>query len=377
MERKKKNIVIISNFYKETLNSRGYIVYKYFKEAGYTVKVICSDFSHANKNKEIYSSNKDLIIIKTKIYKNNLSLKRIYSHIIFALEALKILKKIESNLVYLILPPNILGFLISKYTKKNKIRLISDIIDLWPEALPIPTKIKKILDMNINIFWKFLRNETLKKSDCIITESNYFYKKMELSKYNNSKVIYLKKILLEEKKIFKIEKNKEEIRIGYLGNIGLIYDFEGLIEILKQLSKIKDVFLEIIGTGERQEFLLRELQNNKINYKFHGVLFNEEKKREILEKCHFGFNGYKKNTEVALSYKTIDYFSYGLPIINSAKGDTWEMIEQYKLGINYSDINLELIKKITEYKSENILEFFQKNFSYKSLILEMEEILKK
>lgn len=371
-----KKIIIISTFYKDTENSRGNLVYKYFKEANYITKVICSDFSHSKKIKEIYKESSDLIIIETKEYKKNISLKRIYSHIKFAFDSIKILKQEKCDLVYVILPPNILGYLVSNYCKKNKIKVIVDIIDLWPEALPIPKKIKILLDKTLNIFWKNLREKSIRKADYIITESNYFYEKMNLKRYLNSKVIFLKKVT-KNKVDQRSEVNDDIIKIAYLGNIGKIYDFKSLIEICKKLTQQRKIILEIIGIGEEKDFLIQELEKNKIRYNFYGPIYDEEEKSKILGKCNFGFNGYKNITEVALSYKSIDYFSYGLPIINSAKGDTWKMIEKEKVGINYTIVDDKLIEDILNYKEKNILNFFKKNFSYESLKIDMKDVLKK
>lgn len=377
-EEKNKKIIIISTFYQESLNSRANIAMKYFEDNKNEVKIICSDFSHDKKSKKDYLNKEKLIIIKTKKYKSNISLKRIYSHIKFSFDALKRLKNEKCDLVYLILPPNILGYLVSKYTKKNNIKLITDIIDIWPEAIPFPQKIKFCFDATFNIIWKKFREKTLEKSDFIITESKYFYDKLKLNKYKKSKVIFLKKIINQNLKYknTNLMLEKKEIKIGYLGNIGKIYDFEGLIKILIELSKTKEVFLDIIGIGEKEEFLLKQLKEKGIKFKFHGVIYDEKEKQNILEKCDFGFNGYKDVTEVALSYKSIDYFSYGIPIINSAKGDTWEMIEEYKVGVNYTAINEKTINAILKYKPVDILKFFEINFSYKSLINDMNEVMK-
>ena len=279
-----KNIVVISNFFTESSNSRPNLSYKYFKENNYNVKVICSDFSHSKKEKEVYSENEDLIIIETKKYKKNISLKRIYSHILFAKQVVKELKKLKVDLVYLNIPPNILGYLVSKYCEKNNIKLILDVIDLWPESLPIPSKIKIILDLTVNILWKNLRRKTLERSHFIITESNYFYNFLNLKKFLNSKVIYLKKNqnLEFENQMTSIKKNNSILKIGYLGNLGKIYDFKSLVLICKELNKSIEVQIEIIGDGEEKNNLLESLKENHIKYNFYGIIFDEDKKYEIM-----------------------------------------------------------------------------------------------
>jgi hypothetical protein len=379
-----KKIVVISNFFLETENSRSNLAYKYFKEKGYDTKLICSDFSHATKKKQYYKNGNEYIVIKTKKYKSNLSPQRIFSHICFAKNVIKELSKIEVDLVYVNIPPNILGYYVAKYCKKNNIKLITDVIDLWPEALPIPIKIKKIFNLTFGKIWKNLRKTTLIESDYILTESDYFCSELNLNKYKKVDVIYLKKMGLErnihENK--NISKNKEKIKIGYLGNIGKIYDFESLIEICTNLKKHVDVELEIIGEGEQKKFLLTELKKYKIKYNFHGIIYEDNLKQEILSQCDFGFNGYKETTEVALSYKTIDYFSYNLPLINSAKGDTWNFVNEYQLGMNYQKNEKmdETIRRIIQLSKDRgikkrVKDFFDKNFSYESFINEMDEVI--
>ena len=42
------------------------------------------------------------------------------------------------------------------------------------------------------------------------------------------------------------------------------------------------------------------------------------------------------NAVVGLTTKSVDYFSFALPIVNNIKGDTTELVKARKIGINYS-----------------------------------------
>ena len=37
---------------------------------------------------------------------------------------------------------------------------------------------------------------------------------------------------------------------------------------------------------------------------------------------------------MGLTMKSIDYLSFGLPLINTIGGDTWDIIEKYGIGVN-------------------------------------------
>ena len=42
----------------------------------------------------------------------------------------------------------------------------------------------------------------------------------------------------------------------------------------------------------------------------------------------------KESVRVGLTMKSVDYFCYGLPLINNIQGDTWKLIRQYGIGVN-------------------------------------------
>jgi len=132
-----------------------------------------------------------------------------------------------------------------------------------------------------------------------------------------------------------------------------------------------------------KDWLIEKLKKNKINYYYHGPIFDEKLKKNILETCWFGYNGYKNFTEVALSYKSIDYLSYGLPLINSAKKDTVDLIKSNKIGFNFSIENLEmLIDKLSSISLTDVMTMkkrayttYVKQFSEQSYYDEMDTVL--
>ena len=84
-----------------------------------------------------------------------------------------------------------------------------------------------------------------------------------------------------------------------------------------------------------------------------------------------------KSTEVALSYKSVDYLSYGVPLLNSAKEDTKILVNEENIGYNFNSNSLEsLINKLSEInineidimkrKSYNI---YKKNYLVNPIIL--------
>ncbi len=382
MERKK--LVIVSCFFDKVNTSRPYLAYEFFLKKYSDVKVIYSDFNHSEKKYRIYEE-EAFIPIKTKPYVKNISISRVISHILFSISVKKTLKNEKPDIIYVAIPPNICGMQVIKYAKKNNVKTIVDIVDVWPEAFHINLGLGNLLKKVVCLIWKKMRDYTLKNASCIICESEYFKKKF-LSSYDVN-VIYLSKKLSCKLDLNFKNKNDNLITIGYLGSISHIYDFESLLKILKDLQEKekKKVLLKIIGKGESLEILEGKLKSKNIKYIYYGCIFDEKLKQNILQTCDLGFNGYKKSTEVALSYKSIDYFSYGLPILNSAKGDTYDIIDKFKAGINFNSENLsECVKCIAEKTAEdfnvmkkNAEEVFYNYFTFNKYVENMNSIVKK
>jgi len=375
-----KKILIVSCFTSMTENSRPYLAYKFFRNNN-DVKVIYSEFSHTFK-KYIKYDDENFIPVKTLGYKRNISFFRILSHIIFALKIKAIIEKENPNLIYVTIPPNAAAYSVIKIIRKNKkTKVIIDIVDIWPETLPIPIVCKRYFNFFVGWFWKYLRNYALKRADYIVCESNYFKQKLAL-KGNNVQVIHLAKIIkYYENPIADVASGKV-IKIAYLGSMNTITDFDTLLKVSKKIG-LNHIEIVLIGDGERKNWLLSALKENKIRYAYFGKIFEEGRKKEILSKCDFGFNGYKSNTEVALSYKSIDYLSYGLPLINSTKNDTWDCVEKYKIGFNYNintiDQLIENIKTLNckelEKMKENAYQCFLENFTWDTYKTQMSDVL--
>lgn len=335
----KEKVVVVSSFFDKINTCRPYLAYLFFKKQNYDTTVIYSDFNHWEKKYKVFDE-KQFIPVRTRGYKKNISIARVISHILFSMSLKKVLKREKPDIIYVNVPPNICGFSVVRYAKKNNIKVIVDVVDVWPETFGMNSAYRWILDITVNRIWRGFRNYSLKNSTCAIAESGYFKEKF-MSKYSIN-VVYLTKSYRNYEDVCLKKKDDRKIVIGYVGSISHIYDFDSLIEIatiIKEKTN-KQILIKIIGRGEKLEALEAALKKKEIDYIYYGVVYDEQRKKNILEDCDFGFNGYKKGTEIALSYKSIDYFSYGIPILNSAKGDTFEIIEKYNAGINYDDRNL-------------------------------------
>lgn len=344
-----KKAVIISCF--GWYERRLYYLYDRLTDIGYNVKIYVSDFQHINKKKIVYHDSR-VCFIHVPQYTSNISLKRMYSHYCFAKKCYMKLLKDDPEFIYVLVPPNSCSAVVCRYKKKNPDTIIfTDIIDLWPESFPGEI-VRKIPVSNV---WKNMRDKCLELSECIILECEYYKNMIDRKLVRKCKIVRLyKNISIDDSKAVKrkletyqSELNDKKIRLCYLGSINNIIDLQSIELILRAfVFKEYHVDLHIIGSGSAKEKLIKLCLLNNVKIYDFGEVFDENKKVEILSQCDFGLNLMLDRVKVGLTIKSIDYLSCGLPLINNIKGDTWNLVNEKKIGINFENDTEELIDKI-------------------------------
>lgn len=381
---KKAVLVSCFNYYNDRIKH----IERYLIDNNYEVTYIYSDFNHIKKSKqENISSNKNHIKISVPTYNKNISLDRIYSHYIFSKKVYEKLLEIGPTLVYCMIPPNFLGYFVSKFKRKEKkTKLIFDIYDLWPETFPI-SRFKKIINILLKP-WGLLRDLNLNVADLVITECNYYQELLKLDnvRHKNIETLYLMKS--EETNYKKQDNNMQtnkNLKIAYLGSINNIVDIDMILLILKELNKKRRIELHLIGSGESKTRFLKLLEMESIKFVDYGIVYDFSKKENILSKCDFGLNIMKESVAVGLTMKSIEYFQFGLPLINNIKGDTSNFVRNDKVGFNINNKNInELIKNISEVNNTEIETYsinartlYEKTFSEKAFYKNLDFIFKR
>lgn len=330
-------------------------------KAGYDVEVITTDFSHIRKAKRD-SVPDGFITINTKSYKKNLSLERMYSHSCFAKDSFDYIKKHQTDLLWVIAPANSLIKEAKEYKADNPdIKIIVDIIDMWPESLPMSFN-KHIFPFSL---WRNIRKKNIDCADVLVSECN-LYKEILKEEYPKEiKTLYLARNTINSNRNIKVSDGK--LSLCYIGSINNIIDTERICEIIKTLDKPVD--MHVIGEGENTDYFVNCLKEVSEVY-YHGAVREEEKKSKIFNKCHAGINIYKENLYIGLTTKCIDYFGNGLPIINNIKGDTWEMVEKEKVGFNVNNNSKLNAKEIISARNnnDNVYRLYDDNFTKEAFV---------
>ena len=374
------DIVIVAQYLRDIEcfdgnNSRFiYIAKMLAKSSKNNVEIITSDFSHARKAKFNKIDKIEGIKITTcheSGYSKNVSIKRFISHKELAINIKKYLKnRKKPDIIYAAVPSLSVAKVCAKFCKKNNIKFIIDIQDLWSEAFKMVFNIPVISNL---IFYPMKKQADYiySKADEIIAVSETYCNralkvnkktKKGLSVFLGTDLEYFDKC----KENNKTEFNDDIIRIAYIGTLGHSYNIKFVIDAIKVLNNkgINNIKFIIMGDGPLKSEFEEYAKEKNVDCEFTGRLPYEEM-IGILCSCDIAVNPIKAKSAGSIINKVGDYASAGLPVINSQENEEYRrLIEEKEIGINVENNDsdsmssaIELMysdyKKIKEYGNNN------------------------
>lgn len=349
------------------------------------------------KNEKEYCPNKNLTVklIKGTGYKKNVSIARILDHWkIKKRFAKKILNEIEKPDVIIASFPTIgLCNESIKYGYVNKIPVLIDYRDLWPEAFEdiAPNFIKPIFKTIFHPLHVHT-NRVLRGASGIIGITDNFLH-LALNKINRKQNYFdnyfphtYKKLLLSADDIAiqsdywlsKSVKDDDSIKICFFGTLGHQFDLETVVESFDKLKE-QNIKLIICGSGHKKEHLVKIASNNP-NIIFPGYM-NAKQIKYLLSISHIGLCPYlpKKMFLEAIPGKIIEYMSEGLELLTTLeKGVVGQIVEKNNFGLNYLafdkmsfiDCVKKLCTKINNNKSnkQKIIKYYDQNFDQDTVL---------
>ena len=305
-----------------------------------------SKFDHFTKSfRDLEEKNFDGIqyeFISSIGYKNNLSLKRIFDHIILGFNLFyKLIKaKKKPDVIVTAYPPIETSFFVLFYCKIKKIRLICDIRDLWPYTFPhiFNNKFYKFLCEIFILPWVFISKIIFRYSE-IITISDGFCNWLQKYSKNNVKKFYLsyesKKDLKRISMFRELSILETDFIILFIGNYSKVkFNFHTIFDSAEEIYKISKN-IKFIFCGDLKNFYHDNFKKPKNMFFYDWV--NKDEMRSLLSVSKMGLAPYNDLWDFNLSIpnKISEYLCYETPIISSLKGDTHSLIKKYLCGINY------------------------------------------
>jgi UDP:flavonoid glycosyltransferase YjiC (YdhE family) len=355
--------------------NRHYNLAKYLTAIGHKVTVLVGSKLHNttinyNIENKYYSKypniDFDFIFVKTIDYKES-KVKRLISMFQFYFNSMKYLRKTKKFDIILGSSGHQLNALFAiKYAKKNKIKSIVEIRDLWPESL-VTYGVAKKSSMLIR-FMYFIENWMYKRADSLIFTMeggvDYIRKSEKLSKnVAISKIFHLNNGIdlsyYDECKIkFMYDDpilDTQSFKVVYVGSVRLANRVDILLDVAQKMQN-KDIQFLVYGTGDKLEELVAKANELKItNLHFRGFI---EKKfiPSILERASLniilGDNHNLFSYGLSLN-KLFDYAASGKPILSTYQMG-YSLIRKYNAGSEINDNTVEnIVKEIDSFKNMN------------------------
>ena len=344
-------IVIIANFPANLDGSRAKGRFLYLGEMlcgrGHHVELIVSDFDHGKK------APRDLDAIKQEAYKtkitllhepgypNNISLQRLWSHYQWGKNVELYLNSISKpDVVYCAIPSLTASVNAAKYCKKNGVKFIVDVQDLWPEAFVLAIKNKLLQQAFKPISWYV--NKAYREADVIIAVSETYANRAQEANKKKTKVLSVflgndGALFDEARKSQIIERPLGVLQLCYIGTLGYSYDLKCAIDAVAIYNKETDVpplqFL-IMGGGPLKEEFENYAREKAIDAVFTGALPYHEMVARMCN-CDILINPIVKGAAQSITNKVGDYALAGLPVVSTQENSEYrQLLDTYKCGIN-------------------------------------------
>lgn len=362
---KKKDVLMVTHFTQiegEKGNGRFLYIANNLDYEKINLEIVTTNFSHRTKKyreKSGKTTPYKLTLLNEPSYIKNVSLKRFYSHYIFSINVRKYLNnRTKPDLIYCSVPSLDCAYEVSKYAKKNNIKLILDIQDIWPEAFKMIFDKKIISDL---IYYPMYRKAKYiySSADKIISVSEEYLKiGLKFNKNAKGESVYLGTDLREIEGSFleglKDDLSNDHIKVVYIGTLGHSYNIKLIIDSISKLkNKLYKIQFIIIGDGPLKNEFENYANDKKINYKFFGRVEYKEM-IGLISKCDIGVNPIFDKSAGSIINKVGDYAAMGLPVVNTQKSEEYrELLMKYDAGIS-CDNKIEEVKKALEILCENL-----------------------
>lgn len=394
--------------YEDWMDYRYTILGKKLSEENHEITWLASNFSHHTKKhrypeskKLKVNSNFKLSLVKSPGYKKNVSLKRIFSELVYSKRAIQILKDEIDNVDMIIVSGTNFTSqsLAVNFAHANNIPIIIDVLDIWPEVFlnAFPAFLRPFINLLFKPFYWIRKNDFKRASGIVFCTNSFKDHLIEITPSNlkkNSTVTYLCSASFTDNILniainannFLPKKEINDIWFTYAGSLGDQYDLRCLKEVFISLQEKQEIKLLVAGDGPKKN-LFSKISTKNIY--FLGKL-DHLKLIELYKKTDILMCSYSKNSKVSMPTKAFDAINHNLPIITSIDGDLGDLIKSNKIGyfyaagssvsmsniINYIADNPNLIKEMRQ-RIKDIKNLYTIDAQYKNFINLVEDIYKK
>lgn len=308
---------------------RYWLMAEAFARLGDKVVYWTGDFNHGTKAKRRLTKSIDsaveLRLLNVPRYSKNVSLSRVFSHLVYARRLKRVLCG-KPDVIISATPTLGAASVLLDYARKVGARFVVDIQDAWPETfgrLGIP---------RIMLLPMYRAARRLYREADFVTGVSERYRQIarreDYRVFHHGITPHLSSVSSSTSTSARPPRS-----LVYIGNLGSGYD---LATVVNAIAADESLTLDIAGKGPREGELVELVRKLGLGdrVRFHGYLAADAM-RELLAKADVGIVPMRDDSWVGLPYKLGDYLAAGLPVLSSLHGECGELIVREGLGATY------------------------------------------
>ncbi|WP_312647392.1 glycosyltransferase family 4 protein [Aminipila sp.] len=309
----------------------------------YLTELLTSSFLHTAKKHSLNKKEQHEFYTTTYIdepgYQRNVSIKRFISHFRSGKNLKRYLKSIQCpKMLYCAVPSLSWAFVATRFALRNRIPIVIDIQDLWPEAFKMvfnPWGLGNIIYYPM----KRIADYIYQHANAVISVSDTYCRRAELGKTERKFFlpVYIGTSFERFDKILPHQQEQDIFYLIYVGTLGHSYDLKCAIDaygIVKQNKNTDLLKFLILGDGPLEQEFKRYARDKNLDVEFKGRLKYEEMV-SYLKSAHIAINPINGKSVASIINKHADYAAAGLPVISTQDSQEYKiLLEKYNAGFN-------------------------------------------
>lgn len=331
-------------------NTRYNAIVKQCVDRGYRVTFWASTFRHNQKvqrfvetTRRTVGSGVEVVYVKSRPYKKNISLSRLFSHYALAKEmgALFDQEEIVPDLIVVAYPPISVAMEAAKWAKERNIPCVVDIIDPWPEVFRAHLKFPFGLgDLFLQPLTSRAKYAMRKARGLMAISSEYLRWAREIAP-NVARARYFYPAIDYDE----VEKQRLNATVTsggksalftviYAGSLGYSYDLPTILDAARILEARHGNQIQFVIAGDGpQRPLVEKSAASLSNVRYLGRLSKEQLMLEYFQ-ADVGLTQHIRGATQSVTYKLFDLLSAGLPVLNSLESEMKEIIQKNEVGMH-------------------------------------------
>lgn len=363
---RKKRIAVVTQGVKLGDETRGYTRFRFIAqvlaEAGFEVDLVTSTFQHWDKaqrdtTRACYQGLPYRIrFVYEPGYKRNLDLVRINSHRVFARNLRQFLESRFADdpraydLIYSEIPPNDMARVCAEVAQSHKIPYVSDVNDLWPEAMRMAVDVPIVSDVAFAPFARDAKKTYDLIAAAVGTSDEYANQPSKYRADDYRRItVYVGNVLENfdsgaAEQASAVVKPEDELWVIYTGTLGASYDIATLVEAARIAAKTDSrIRVKILGDGPDREKLEQLAAETQAPVDFVGYA-PYDLMAAYLKTSDITVNSLVKSAPQSVVTKIGDYLAAGIPMINTGSSPEFRAkVETDGFGVNVEAENADAL----------------------------------